>query len=48
MCTVHGYRITGIIELWQPYKAGLDKHALIRRSKTFQVNGIKHNIAEEI
>ena len=35
---------TRFIELWQPYKSGLDKHALIHTSETLQVNGVKpHN-----
>jgi len=39
---VHIY-IEGFIELWQPYKAGLDKHTLIHTSKTLQVNRIKQH-----
>jgi len=37
------YIDTGFIELWQPYKAGLDKHALIHTSTTLQVNEIKQH-----
>jgi len=38
---MHAY--TGFIELWQLYKAGLDKHTHIHTNKTLHVSETKEN-----